>query len=235
MHRPQPVPTQSKEILNDAVNIQESLCLVGRFKASHLPFPLSRRLMRYRGPIVRVLACVIEHQWHYGSMCHTVATELVGNESKRLLSLTLHELPQESPRRTSVPTGLYENIDDIAILIHRAPEILTLTVNRDKDFVQEPGISEATLSSSQLPRVVWTELAAPLSNRFVRHDDSSFGKQIFDHSEPQTELIVEPNGVADYFGRKTMPEIARSAAFHTAIVPRGPWCVNLTIPTKNVF
>ena len=177
--------------------------------------------MGYLGSIVPVLACVMRHPWHDGSMCHTVATELVGDEPKRFLSLTLHKLPQEFPRRTSVPTGLYENIDDVAILIHRAPQILTLPVNRDKDFVQEPGISEATLPSSQLPRVVWTELAAPLSNRFVRHDDASFGKQIFDLSEAQTELIIEPNGVADYFGRKTMPEIARSAAFHTAIVPRG--------------
>jgi len=39
-------------------------------------------------------------------------------------------------------------------------------VDRDEDFVQEPDISEATLSSSQLRCVVWVEFPAPLPHRF---------------------------------------------------------------------
>ena len=72
-----------------------------------------------------------------------------------------------------------------------------------------------------MPGVVGTEFPAPLPHGFVRHDGSPFGKQIFDLSEAQTELIIEPDSVADDFGRKTMSEIARSAALHPAIVPRG--------------
>ena len=104
---------------------------------------------------------------------------------------------------------------------HGAPKILSFTVDRDEDFVQEPGIAKATLPSSQLPRVVGTEFPAPLPHRFVRNDDSSFGKQILDLPEAQAKLIIEPHSVADDFWRKTVPEVARSAAFHTAIVPRG--------------
>ena len=37
----------------------------------------------------------------------------------------------------------------------------------------------------------------------------------------QAEPISVADGTADDFGRKTMPEIARSVAFHTAIVTRG--------------
>ena len=37
--------------------------------------------------------------------------------------------------------------------------------------------------SPQLPSVVRTELPAPLPDGFVRHDDSSFGKQILDIPE----------------------------------------------------
>jgi len=100
------------------------------------------------------------------------------------------------------------------------PEILALTVDPDEYFVKEPDISEATLSSFQLSSVVWIELPAPLPNRFVRHDDASLGKQIVDLSQAQAELIIGPDGMADDFGRKTMPEVARSASSHAVIVPR---------------
>ena len=78
----------------------------------------------------------------------------------------------------SRPTGLYEDVDQVTVLIHRAPEILALTVDRHEDFVQEPRISESTLPSLQLPSVVGAELPAPLANGFVGHDDSSFGQQM---------------------------------------------------------
>ncbi len=109
-------------------------------------------------------------------MRDTVASKLVSNETKRFPSLTLQELLKESPRRTPVPTGLYENVDHIAILINGAPEILPLSVDVHEHFVQEPRISEATLPSSQLPRIVGAEFPAPLPHRFVRHDDSPFGQ-----------------------------------------------------------
>ncbi len=89
MSRFQSVPTHSKEILNDPVNMKESLSLVGRFKASHLPLLLSRWLMRYLGSIVRVSVRVMSDPGHDFSMCHTVASQLVGHETKRFVSLTL--------------------------------------------------------------------------------------------------------------------------------------------------
>ena len=176
--------------------------------------------MRYLGSIVRVSVCVMGDPGHDFSMCYTVASQLVGHETKRFVSLTLQELPKESSGRTPVPTGLDEDINHVVVRIHGAPMILSFTVDRDEDFVQERGIAEAILPSSQLPRVVWTEFPAPLPHRFIRHDDSSFGKQILDLPEAQTELIIEPHGEADDFWRKTVPEIARSAVFDTAIVPR---------------
>ena len=42
--------------------------------------------------------------------------------------------------------GLHENVDYIAVLIQRTPEILALTVDRDEDFVQEPGVAETTMT-----------------------------------------------------------------------------------------
>ena len=139
-------------------------------------------------------------------MCDTVAAQLVGHEPHGFLSLTLQQSAKESPRCTPVPTGLYEDVDQVTVLIHRAPEILALTVDRHEDFVQEPRISESTLSSLQLPSVVGAELPAPLANGFVGHDDSSFGQQILNIPEAHAVSVVEPDGMADDFGRKAIAD-----------------------------
>ena len=114
-------------------------------------------------------------------------------------------------------------------MIHRAPVILALTVDRHEDFVQEPRVSESTLSSLQLPSVVGAELPAPLANGFVGHDDSSFGQQILNIPEAHAVSVVEPDGMADDVGRKAMPMVAGPASVHPGIVPGG----ELTLMRQN--
>ena len=130
-------------------------------------------------------------------MGDTVAAQLVGHEPHGFLSLTLQQSAKESPRCTPVPTGLYEDVDQVTVLIHRAPEILALTVDRHEDFVQEPRISESTLSSLQLPIVDGAELPAPLAHGFV------------DTMIPRSEQILNipeghaVNGMADDFASES--------------------------------
>ena len=154
-------------------------------------------------------------------MGDAVAAQLVGHETHGFLALTFQEFPKESPRGTPVPTRLHENIDHVTVLIHCSPEILALPVDRHEDLVQEPRISESTLSALQSPRVIGTELPAPLPNGFVRHDNAPFGQQILDIPEAQAVSVVEPHGVADDVGRKAMPQVAGSTLCHPDIVPRG--------------
>ena len=154
-------------------------------------------------------------------MGDTVAAQLVGHEPHGFLSLTVQQSAEESPRCPRVPTGLYEDVDQITVLIHRAPEILALTVDRHEDFVQEPRIAESTLSSLQPPGVVGAELPAPLPNRLVRHDDASLRQQILDIPEAQAVSVVEPDGMADDVRRKAMPQVAGWACVHLGIVPGG--------------
>ena len=120
-----------------------------------------------------------------------------------------------------VAPRLNEDTDYITVLIHGPLQVLPLSVDREEHFVQNPLITQPTFTLLQVLCVDGTKLRAPLPNGWVRNDDSSFGKQALDLSVAQTEMVIEPDAAAYYFVRKTMPEIARSAAFHTAIVPRG--------------
>jgi hypothetical protein len=63
---------------------------------------------------------------HDVPMGDAVATQLVGHETRRFLSLTPQEFSKESPRGTPVPTRLDEEIDQVPVLVHGASQILTL-------------------------------------------------------------------------------------------------------------
>ena len=102
-------------------------------------------------------------------MGRPVARQFVGNEAKRFVSLPLQELSEESSRCTPVPTGLNENIDHVTVLIHGAPEILALPVDRDEDFVQVPCVAETALTAFQSAGVLCSEFDRPLSDRFIRN------------------------------------------------------------------
>jgi hypothetical protein len=82
--------------------------------------------------------------------------------------------------------------NQVTVLVDRTQEILALTVDRDEDFVQKPRIAEAALPALQPPGVLGAEFHAPLPNGLARHDDASFGQQVFDIPEAQTLSVVQP-------------------------------------------
>ena len=79
--------------------------------------------------------------------------------------------------------GLDENIDHVAILVDSPPQILSLTLDRHEQFVQVPGVAQATLSSPEYPSVFDTKLPTPLSDGFVADCDATLGQKIFHISE----------------------------------------------------
>src|SRR3954454_4980423 len=109
-----------------------------------------------------------------------------------VLSLSAQESSKESFGGALIAARLNQDVDHIAVLIHRSPEIVLLSINSNKNFVQMPGVAEATLTPLQTSGIARAELLAPDSNGFIRDDDSAFGEKIFHISEAQAETIVNP-------------------------------------------
>jgi hypothetical protein len=84
---------------------------------------------------------------------------------------------------------LQQNIDNITILIHGMPK--TLLPDSNEELVQKPDITEASLFPPKLSGIVGSELRAPLSNVFVRNNDSAFGQEILDISEAHAEPMID--------------------------------------------
>ena len=79
-------------------------------------------------------------------MCDSVAAQLVGHETHWFLPLTLQEFPKESPRRTPVPARWDEEVDQVTVLVHRAPQILALTVDRDEEVLPQSSVGVQSLT-----------------------------------------------------------------------------------------
>src|ERR1700674_3530406 len=116
--------------------------------------------------------------------------------------------------RRVVTARLKQDVDHVAVLIHRASEILLLSVDSNEDFVQVPNIAEPALTPLQFSGIVGTELMTPDSDCFIRDDDSAFGEKILDVSQAQAETMVNPEGVADDFRRETVTVIGRPIVLH---------------------
>ena len=133
----------SKEMQHESVHGQESLRLPGRFEPAHLSLALSRRLMRHLGTIVRVSVRAMSDGRHDRSVRSRVAAQLVGDQPPRLTLLALQQLAEKTCGSPTVTTRLDEEIEDVALLIDGAPEIVPLSLDGDEDFVQVPGCRPA--------------------------------------------------------------------------------------------
>jgi hypothetical protein len=46
--------------------------------------------------------------------------------------------------RAAVPPTLNGDVEGVAVLIHGAPEVAALAVDRDEHLVEKPGVTQAT-------------------------------------------------------------------------------------------
>ena len=217
--RPQEVSTDLEEILHDPVNRRESLELSGRREPSHLALPLTRRLVGDLGSIVRVRISDVDHRRHHGAARGGVGAQLVGDQSSRDMALGFQQSPKESDGCSPIPVRLHEDVQDVTVLIHGAPQVLLATLDSDEHLVEMPGVSHPTAPAPQLPDVDRTEPLAPRPNRLVGDRHASLREEIFGIAEAEVEPMVEPDRVADDVGRESISVIAGRLAPHRLTLP----------------
>jgi hypothetical protein len=96
-----------------------------------------------------------------------------------------------------IATPLHQNFNDISVLVDRPIQIMELTLNGHKGFVNVPDITQAAFSPFELPRIIRAKLETPLANGFIGHRDSPFSQECFHFTETETEAMVQPDGVTN--------------------------------------
>src|SRR3974377_1232647 len=188
---------------------KKPLCLTGGFESTHLPFPLARCLMRSLHSIVSVTLGRVSHVAEAGSHRGRVASQSVSNDPQRLSSLSAQKSAEEPFCGASITPRLHQDVDYVAILVDRPPEILQVAVDSEEDFVQMPVVAELALSSLQFADIIRAELLTPQPNGFIGYEDAAFRQKILDVSEAETETMVGPDCVTDDLGRKPIAGVAR--------------------------
>ena len=98
--------------------------------------------MRDLGAVVLVLPRTVHHGRRDGPVRRAVAEQFVGDQSPGRAPLFFQQLPKESSGRPPIAAWLYEDVEDLAVLVHGSPEILPSALDRQKEFVEIPGVAQ---------------------------------------------------------------------------------------------
>jgi hypothetical protein len=149
------------------------------------------------------------------SLGGTATSQLVRDDYAGDVLAPLQQLPEESPRGFLVPAALHQNIEEMSVLIHRALEIMALTLSGEKYFIQVPRVGRPGTAAPELMGILLPALAAPLPGRFIGHDDPTDEQEFFHVAVAEAEPEMEPDRAAD--------DLTWDAVVLIAVVG---WCVH---------
>jgi hypothetical protein len=136
--------------------------------------------MRSLHAIVGITLGRVSHVAEAGSHRGRIASQSVGDHAQRLSSLPAHKSAEEPLCGASTTPRLHQDVDYVAVLIDRPPEILQLAVDSQEDLVQMLVVAESALSSLQFADIICAELLTPQPNRFTGYEDAASCQKIFD-------------------------------------------------------
>ena len=85
-----------------------------------------------------------------------------------------------------------------------------------RTFVQMPLVADARGPATDSVGERLAKFARPLPHRFVANSDATSGQQLLDHSQPEREPEIQPDGVADDLAREPITGIASASRCHHA-------------------
>jgi hypothetical protein len=91
-----------------------------------------------------------------------------------------------------VAVALHQDIEYVTVLVDRTPQVMALTMNRQKDLIQVLFVTWLGASTLQPIRVVLPKLQTPLADGFMGDVDTAFTEQLLHIAIAQGEAVVEP-------------------------------------------
>lgn len=133
-----------------------------------------------------------------------VQAEAVRDDPSRLNRLISQKAPKQFERRLGIAPALNDQIQDLALVVHRAPEIHAPPADRADHFVQVPPRRRRWPPFPQAPGDQRTKLDRPAANGFVADLDSALSQQFLDIPKAQAVAEIQPHRMSDHIARKAM-------------------------------
>ncbi len=153
--------------------------------------------MRVLGPIVQTLVRPMLDAGHDLTRGRLVGTQLIGDQPLWRHAL-LEQTGQQTPGRLGVSACLDDLVEDVAVLVDRAPtQPASLPVDANGDLVKMPDIARGGQLSMDAPCIVGAVFSAPAADRLVGDGDPAFEHHFFDFAQAHVEPHVKPDSKGD--------------------------------------
>jgi hypothetical protein len=153
--------------------------------------------MRVFAVVIEIAALAVLHARENLSLRSAVAFEFIGDDHPWDVEQAFEQLAKELLCGLRVPSTLYQDIKDIVVLIHCAPQVMALTMDREKHFIQVSLVARPRAPVTELIGVILPKFPTPFGDSFVGHRDAAFEQELFHIAVAQGKAIVEPDPVAD--------------------------------------
>src|SRR5215510_10877025 len=153
--------------------------------------------MRVFTAVIQVTTLPMFHPGQDVALGRAVALELIRDDDPWDIPQALEQLAKKLLHRVLIAPALDQNVEDVIVLVDRAPEVMALAVNGQKDLVQVPLVPWLGASTLQLIGVVLPKFPAPLADGFMRDVDPAFTEELLHVTVAQGEAIIEPDAMTD--------------------------------------
>ena len=146
------MPSGSEVLGNGPIGRQKTLGMSRGFESLHAILALARRPMRVLAPVIEIPTLTMLDPWENLLLRRTVALQLVRNDDPRHILQALQQLAEKLLRCLLVTSALYQDIEHVIVLIHGAPQVMALPIDRQKHLVEVPLVT--WLGASTLGSVI---------------------------------------------------------------------------------
>jgi hypothetical protein len=190
--------------------------------------------VRHLGAIAEISALAVLDARQDLALCGGVALELVCHDHTRNVSQAPQQLAEEPPGRRGAAPALDQDVEDISVLVDRAPKIVLLAADADEHLVDVPLVARLWPAPLQHVGEDPAEAQAPLADALVADHDPTLGQDQLNITQAQTEAVKEPQGMLDDLGREAEATIWFETSSCRAACHGLEEAANLTLPTTLV-
>src|SRR5258708_20442285 len=146
----------------------------------------------------------------------SITLQLACDDHSRHVVQAFEALEKECLGGVLVAAALAPDIKQIAILIHRSPEVMLFASKRENDLIQIPLVATTRAAMAQFIGIGLPKLQTPLPHRFIGHDNPALCQKFLNISITEREVKIEPHCVADNLGWETEAFVVRRSGvcFH---------------------
>ena len=104
--------------------------------------------------------------------------------------MALQQFPEEPGGGPSIPSRLDQDVEDVAVLVDRSPQVMLATMQGDEQLIQMPRVPETPAPLAAPAGIRPAERATPSSDRLVGDRDAPLGQEVLDVTKTEAEAKI---------------------------------------------